>query len=294
MQIFIKTLTGKTITLEEEASDTMENVMAKIRPGEDIAGGDYKIEDVLPPNLFTGAVSYQDQQTVRKGQKETFYCELCMIELNSRDTLLSHTKGQKHVRKREHQKADLRRSRRQGYFVEEKKVIPIANPLPLQKKVPVRLVEKLRETTTAIVGLHTIHEIIACSNAEVEPYYECTLCGQQGEANAMFQHLQGKPHRSKFLQEMYPDNRRYIDGSLNQVFLEREIERLGLRENNDLGQINTVYSDEMFPWTAGKAPWSVEQGGTGIVPTRARNRVGLISQNTDSQLFGRGKIRKLR
>ena len=29
MQIFVKTLTGKTITLEVEASDTIENVKAK-------------------------------------------------------------------------------------------------------------------------------------------------------------------------------------------------------------------------------------------------------------------------
>ena len=31
MQIFVKTLTGKTITLEVEASDTTEDVMAKIQ-----------------------------------------------------------------------------------------------------------------------------------------------------------------------------------------------------------------------------------------------------------------------
>ena len=30
MQIFVKTLTGKTITLEVESSDTIENVKAKI------------------------------------------------------------------------------------------------------------------------------------------------------------------------------------------------------------------------------------------------------------------------
>ena len=31
MQIFVKTLTGKTITLEVEASDTIDNVKAKIQ-----------------------------------------------------------------------------------------------------------------------------------------------------------------------------------------------------------------------------------------------------------------------
>ena len=33
MQIFVKTLTGKTITLDVESSDTIENVKAKINTG---------------------------------------------------------------------------------------------------------------------------------------------------------------------------------------------------------------------------------------------------------------------
>ena len=32
MQIFVKTLTGKTITLEVESSDSIENIKAKIIP----------------------------------------------------------------------------------------------------------------------------------------------------------------------------------------------------------------------------------------------------------------------
>jgi hypothetical protein len=35
MQIFVKTLTGKTITLEVESSDSIQNVKTKIQVGKD-------------------------------------------------------------------------------------------------------------------------------------------------------------------------------------------------------------------------------------------------------------------
>ena len=102
----------------------------------------------------------------------------------------------------------------------------------------------------------------------MEPHYECKLCSNQGQANHMFNHLLGRGHREKFFENKYEMD---LKKDNSQKFLQMAEKE---QENKNIEFITTIYSDELYPWLSGKAPWSLEQGGTGIPPSNAQTVEG--------------------
>ena len=121
----------------------------------------------LPVNFEFGNLKYHDASSSKrlktKQQKKTFWCNLCNIELNSEDTMNSHLKGSKHMKKA---LTNVMASEPQ-----QQEIVPIQNPLTTRKKIPLRLQQKILESSHVIVGLNFVKEFIACSDSQMEPHY---------------------------------------------------------------------------------------------------------------------------
>ena len=70
----------------------------------------------------------------------------------------------------------------------------------------------------------------------------------------MFNHLLGRGHREKFFGNKYETDYEKVNSHKISQMAEKE------RENKNIEFITTIYSDELYPWLSGKAPWSSEQG----------------------------------
>jgi hypothetical protein len=69
-------------------------------------------------------------------------------------------------------------------------------------KIPIRLHDKIRESSEPVVGLRFITEFSPVSDPEMEPHYECGLCGYEGGSNRMYSHIIGDGHRQMFVDNM--------------------------------------------------------------------------------------------
>ena len=148
----------------------------------------------LPDGLFVHKAPKE-----KKGEKKTFFCDICLLELNSVDTRNSHKAGVKHQKKLTDMEYKYDRLWHRGEITRKQynnmpTIKGIPNPAATKMKVPVHLHEKIKETCDPIVGLNFITEWIAKSDPEMEPHYECQLCGKQGISNSMYDHMMGKEH----------------------------------------------------------------------------------------------------
>lgn len=223
-----------------------------------------RLDKEVIPNQW----SYGPQEIQKKGDKNTFYCEVCHVELNSFETMKSHTQGSKHQNKmlklEEEHKDKIRRGLADPH-ARLPGVKPIPNPPSSKIKVPTRLQERIRGSDDPVVGLHYIKEFLAESDPEMEPHYECGLCGNKGTSNSMFSHIMGGRHRQLFAERI----------GHRGTFSQMDLLRLA-RDNNEnnsrmSGLMETIKSDIEYPaWPAGKAPWAVERGGSGLPPPEFR------------------------
>ena len=213
------------------------------------------------PTGFTFGSNNRDSRLQQKKQKATYYCDLCKLELNSEDTMKAHMAGSKHMKK------TLAAAQQQD-IADIPSIRPIQNPASTRVKIPIRLQVKISDSPLPVVGLNFIKEYIACSNSEMEPHYECDLCGTQGQANCMFQHLVGARHRQAAVDDFYNNDPEKI--SLTQAELLRFAEDYNENDDRISERITTKYSDDEYPWPAGMEPWLIERGGSGIIPDGAR------------------------
>ena len=82
-------------------------------------------------------------QLQRKGEKKTFYCNLCKIPLSSIETMMSHKQGAKHTRKVIAKQEEVREAFYRNIISRDEEeeelnkewILPVSNPESLKSKV---------------------------------------------------------------------------------------------------------------------------------------------------------------
>jgi len=224
--------------------------------------------DIHNNSMFKSPYGFSDgpMEKRKKGVKNSFHCEVCLVELNSYETMKSHVSGAKHMKKALAISKEFEDDLNTGKMTQEdvERLMPGVVVIPnlgRTKKIPTRLHEKVLEAMDPVVGLKYITEYLPSSDQEMEPHYQCELCGSQGQANGMMSHVLGTKHRENFM-----DTKRGIRNNLSRDALLRAVKPYSEnhRRLNDL--ITTKISDLEYPWPPGKAPWAAEWGGSGVPP----------------------------
>jgi len=237
------------------------------------------LDTVVIPREF----HYGEQTIQKKGVKATYWCDVCYVELSSHETMKSHSNGAKHQKKVLALKKEWEDKVRRGEKSSDEPlpgIRQVPNPESLKIKIPIRLHERVRDASEPVVGLAFITELLTESDPEMEPHYECKLCGNVGTSNSMFSHLMGYKHRQAFAVEILGQSHSRMSQDMLLKFAMKHAENR--KKLSDL--IRTTRSDREYPWPAGKAPWAEAMGGSGIAPPE-QEAISRSNGNAKSNLL---------
>eukprot|EP00094_Tigriopus_californicus_P012104 TCALIF_11697-PA protein Name:"Protein of unknown function" AED:0.79 eAED:0.86 QI:0/0/0/0.4/0.75/0.6/5/0/266 len=96
--------------------------------------------------------------------------------------------------------------------------------------------------------------------------FRCDLCDLELNSESMyFQHIQGQKHSKRL--------------KIHQTVNSNANLRTLIEEST-----SPVVGDIKYPWPAGKAPWSVEQGGSGVAPPGSGDTECSVNSSEDAEL----------